>query len=232
MSVFSPPESMWVVLGAALLLSVTASAVNRIVLPVAKIRRYGREIRKWKEGMARAKEENNQKLILKLERKKKFIEKIQREQASSRFKPTLIYMIPFMALFYYLYGLYGFPGMERMLPSVVAVLPINLGSIPGIPEGMLGSLVGPQYLDLNWVIWWLGGVANWPGLYLFAMPSELHTFLGVYALLNNMQLNVPIAMDAFSGVPGFGVYFLWWYFISNFAFAGIFQRLFGVNFEM
>ncbi|MFB0560778.1 MAG: EMC3/TMCO1 family protein [Candidatus Lokiarchaeia archaeon] len=226
MSIYTPPESMWVVLGAALLLSITASAVNRIVLPVAKIRRYSREIRKHREAMAKAKEENNQKLILKLERKKKFIEKIQREQASTRFKPTLIYMIPFMALFYYLYGLYGFPGMERMLPSVVTVLPINLGSIPGIPEGMLGAMVGPQYLDLNWLIWWLGGVANWPGIYLFAMPSDIHLLLRF-----SLNMNIPIATDAFSSIPGFGVYFLWWYFISNFAFAGIFQRLFGVNFE-
>lgn len=226
MSVYSPPESMWIVLGASLLLSITASAVNRIVLPVAKLRRYSREIRKWREAMAKAKEENNQKLILKLERKKKFIDRIQREQASSRFKPTLIYMIPFMALFYYLYGFYGFPGMERMVPSIVAVLPINLGRIPGIPFGMLGGMVGPQYLDFNWLIWLLGGVSCWPGIYLFAVPPDIQLFALLF-----MGVNIPAAADAFSFIPGFGVYFIWWYIISNFAFAGIFQRLFGVNIE-
>ncbi|MBS7268653.1 MAG: DUF106 domain-containing protein [Candidatus Freyarchaeota archaeon] len=226
MSFSVPPGSMWVVLGASLLLSITASAVNRLVLPVAKIRRYSREIRKWREAMANAKKENNQKLILKLERKRKFIERIQREQASTRMKPTLIYMIPFMALFYYLYGLYGFPGFERMIPSIVAVLPINLARIPGIPEGMLGGLVGPQYLDLNWLIWQMGGLGYFPGVYLFAMPSEWYTFFHYV-----MNLNVPIAADAWCLIPGFGIFFIWWYFITNFAFAGIFQRLFGVNFE-
>lgn len=227
MSIYSPPESMWIVLGASLLLSITASAVNRIVLPVAKIRRYSREIRKWREAMAKAKEENNQKLILKLERKRKFIERIQREQASERFKPTLIYLIPFMALFYYLNNLYGAPGFGPMIPSVVAVLPIDLSRIPGIPEGMLGGLVGPQYLDINFLIWQLGGLGYWPGIYIFRMSSEIYSLVRFY-----MGLNIPQAADAWSLIPGFGVYFIWWYVISNFAFAGIFQRLFGVNFEV
>lgn len=226
MSIYTPPESMWIVLGAALLLSITASAVNRIVLPVAKIRRYSREIRKWREAKAKAKEENNQKLLLKLDRKKKFIERIQREQASTRFKPTLIYMIPFFILFYYLNNLYGAPGFGPQMPSVVAVLPINLSRIPGIPEGMLGGMIGPQYFDINWLIWWLGGGGYWPGIYIWGVPSDIYTFIRFFA-----GMNIISAGDAWSIIPGFGVYFLWWYFISNFAFAGIFQRLFGVNFE-
>jgi uncharacterized membrane protein (DUF106 family) len=44
-------------------------------------------------------------------------------------------------------------------------------------------------------------------------------------------MGIPGAADAWSLIPGFGIWFIWWYFITNFAFAGIFQRLFGVNFE-
>jgi uncharacterized membrane protein (DUF106 family) len=221
MSIYAPPDSMWIVLGVSLLISIITSGVNRIVLPVAKIRRYSREIRKYREAMAHAKKENNQKLILKLERKQKFIERIQRESASSRFRPTLIFMIPFLLIFAYLNSLY-FPGG---IASVVAVLPINLSSIPGIPFGMLGGMIGPQYLNINWLIWQMGGLGYWPWVSVFAIPSETQILLAFAGI------NVPIATDAWSLIPGFGMWFIWWYFITNFAFAGIFQRLFGVNFE-
>nr|MDO8081948.1 EMC3/TMCO1 family protein [Candidatus Freyarchaeota archaeon] len=207
MSIYTPPESMWIVLGASLLISIITGAVNRLVLPVAKIRRYSREVKKFREAMANAKKENNQKLILKLERKKKFIDRITREQASSRFRPMLIYLIPFMALFYYLNSLYSAAGIS----SVAVVLPINLSRIPFIPEGMLG------------------GAPFWFGGYVFAISPTIQAVLSVFALLNHILL--PGATVTWSLIPGFGVYFWWWYLITNFAFAGIFQRLFGVNFE-
>jgi uncharacterized membrane protein (DUF106 family) len=222
MSIYAPPDSMWIVLGVSLLISIITSVVNRIVLPVAKIRRYSREIRKYREAMAHAKKENNQKLILKLERKQKFIERIQRESASSRFRPTLIFMIPFLLLFYYLNSLYNTSGIY----SVVSVLPINLSSIPVIPFGMLGGIVGPQYLNINWLMWQAGGLGYWPAVYYFGVPPDEGALI---AIINN-GVN-PIPTIAWSLIPGFGVWFIWWYFITNFAFAGIFQRLFGVNFE-
>lgn len=207
MSINTPPESMWIVLGASLLISIITGAVNRIVLPVARLRRYSREIKKFKEAMAIAKKENNQKLILKLERKKKFIDRITREQASSRFRPMLIYLIPFMAMFYYLNSLYSPLGIS----SVVAILPINLSRIPFFSDGMLG-----------------GAPLSLFGIYVLALSSSAQAFLNVFSFLNPL-LGTTVSLSL---IPGFGMYFFWWYLITNFAFAGIFQRLFGVNFEM
>jgi uncharacterized membrane protein (DUF106 family) len=198
---------MWIVLGASLLISIITGAVNRLVLPVARLRRYSREIKKYKEAMAIAKKENNQKLLLKLERKKRFIDRITREQASSRFRPMFIYLIPFMAMFYYLNSLYAPGGIF----SVVAILPINLSRIPLFPEGMLG-----------------GAPLSWFGSYVFALSSSVQAFLNVFSFLYPMVG----ATVSLSLIPGFGMYFWWWYLITNVAFAGIFQRLFGVNFEM
>ncbi|MEM3586894.1 MAG: hypothetical protein QXO71_06170, partial [Candidatus Jordarchaeaceae archaeon] len=48
-----------------------------------------------------------------------------------------------------------------------------------------------------------------------------------------MFLNPLFGINAtLSLLPGFGIYFIWWYLITSYAFAGIFQRLFGVNFEI
>ncbi|MEM2145898.1 MAG: EMC3/TMCO1 family protein [Candidatus Jordarchaeaceae archaeon] len=208
MSIYTPPVSTWIILGVSLFISIITGVVNRLVLPVARIRRYSREIKKYKEAMAIAKKENNQKLLLKLERKKKFIDRITREQASVRLRPMLIFLIPFMILFYYLNGLYSPPGG---LSYVIAILPINLARIPFFSDGMLGG--APFY---------------WLSFYIIAISPSLQGLLTIFAFLNPF-LNAFITLSL---IPGFGIYFIWWYLITNYAFAGIFQRLFGVNFEV
>ncbi|MEM3586970.1 MAG: EMC3/TMCO1 family protein, partial [Candidatus Jordarchaeaceae archaeon] len=136
MSIQTPPGSMWLILIVSLSISIITGVVNRLVIPVARMRRYSREIRKFKEAMAIAKKENNQKLLLKLERRKKFIERITREQASSRMRPMLIFLIPFMTIFYYLNNLYSQPGW---IAYTVAILPINLSRIPLFSGGLFGG---------------------------------------------------------------------------------------------
>ncbi|WXG40532.1 MAG: EMC3/TMCO1 family protein [Candidatus Freyarchaeum deiterrae] len=214
MSIQAPPESMWVILGVSVAIGAITGAVNRLVLPVAKIRRYSREIRKYRQAMADAKKENNQKLILKLERKQKFIERITREQGTVRLRPTLLFMIPFWIIFAYLNSLYSTSGIAY----VTAVLPINLNSLSFIPSGMMGALVGPGYINFNWLMWQAGILVYLPQIFASTISSYVNTLLGLPTI-------------AWSSIPGFGLWFIWWYFICNLAFQSIFMRLFGVNFE-
>ncbi len=226
-----PPGSTIIVLGVAILVTLTSSIVNRLLLPVAKIRRYSQEIRKWREAMQRARETGDEKLMLKVKRRQRLIERMQREQASLQFRPMLVYLIPFLVLFYYLNSFYGFPFGPVVSPTIVAILPISTTDIPGFPSGTFGGYVSPLLTDVAMTYPVLS--ALWPRIYLMqVIPglSELQVFLNIINLASGLSLMLPITpvIDGWAPIPGFGLWFIWWYFMSSIAFGGLFQRLFGV----
>jgi len=81
-----------------------------------------------------AKRTQNEKLLKKVKRRKAYIDRIQREQLSSRCKPSLIFLIPFMIIFTILRGFFTIDGTEQ----IVAVIPFNLQKILPFLVGMGG----------------------------------------------------------------------------------------------
>ncbi|MHA1607647.1 MAG: EMC3/TMCO1 family protein [Candidatus Freyarchaeota archaeon] len=227
----APPASTLIVLAVSILVTLTSSVVNRVLLPIPKIRRYAKEIRKWREMMQRAKETGDEKLMLKAKRRQKLIEKMQREQATLQFRPMLVYLIPFLVLFYYLNSFYSAPFGPTVSPTIVAVLPVNLFDVPGFSPGTFGGFVSPLLTDISTVYPLFATL--WPRIYLMqVLPglTAVQQSLNVLKILTKSSVNLPIppVLDGWAPIPGFGLWFIWWYFISSIAFGGLFQRLFGV----
>lgn len=121
----------------AFMLAFTTNLLTRAVLDVKRMKRYTDEINKWKADEKKVKELRekgtpNKKLKIKVQRKKKYIEKLQRNTATMRMKPTFITFVPFILLFFIL-SMFIFP-----IPTVVAVFPFNIAKIP-----VLGGMMGP-----------------------------------------------------------------------------------------
>ena len=73
----------------------------------------------------------------KVRRRKAYIERIQREMLTQRCKPSLIFFIPFIAVFQILRGFYFDPatGLDR----IVAIIPFNVTKLLPFLEGWLGT---------------------------------------------------------------------------------------------
>jgi|Deesub1362B_J571_1020462.scaffolds.fasta_scaffold03477_2 uncharacterized membrane protein (DUF106 family) len=101
-----PPNSAIFILILTIALSVTISTINRMILDIEKLRRYEEKIRKWRQMYFKAKRTGDKKLLVKVERQSKYIQRLQSEVASERFKPMFIYLVPFMLLFWILNSVY------------------------------------------------------------------------------------------------------------------------------
>lgn len=101
-----PPNSAIFILVLSIALSVAISAINRMILDIEKLKRYEEKIRKWRQMYIKAKRTGDKKLLIKVERQTKYIQRLQSEVASERFKPMFIYLIPFMLLFWILNSVY------------------------------------------------------------------------------------------------------------------------------
>jgi len=113
-----PPNSAIFILMLSIALSVLISVVNRILLDIDKLKRYEEKIRKWRQMYFKAKRTGDKKLLIKVERQSKYIQRLQSEVASERFKPVFIYLIPFWILFLVLNSVYK--------KSIVVFLPVAL----------------------------------------------------------------------------------------------------------
>jgi len=82
-----------------------------------------------------AKRTQNEKLLKKVKRRKAYIDRIQREQLSSRCKPSLIFLIPFMLIFTVLRAFYT---LEDGTEQIVAVIPFNIQKVLPFLVGMGG----------------------------------------------------------------------------------------------
>jgi len=130
-----PPASTFFVLGIAVTLSIISSIIGRLIMDTKLIKRYSRQIREYREAVKKAEEEGDEKTLIKLRRKSKYIEKITLRTAKERFKPTLLTIVPYILLFFVLREFYTSPsGVE--LP--VVYLPFNLGLRLGPLADFLG----------------------------------------------------------------------------------------------
>ncbi|MHA1298248.1 MAG: EMC3/TMCO1 family protein [Candidatus Helarchaeota archaeon] len=195
----------------AMCLALVSNLVSYAALDLPRMKRYQKEIQKWKAQEQKVKKLKaagtpNKKLALKVRRKKKYIEKIQREVASERMKPTLFTMVPFMIIFLILNG-FVFPSASGI---IVAIFPFNLYKIP-----LIGAM--PYLGPINATTKLIPMFFKLPNIYLGGgiTISPTNFFQSIYSCEN-----------------GYYLYFTSWYFVGTFGFNSILQRVLGLNLEM
>ena len=192
-------------------IGLVTNLVSYKILDLPRLKRYQIEIKKHKAQEQRIKDlkeagEQDKKLIIKTRRRKKYIEKIQREVASERMKPTLFTMVPFTILFIVLNG-FIFPVPSNI---IVAIFPFNTYKIP-----LIGTL--PYVSPISEMSTLLSK--------LFRIPP-VHLGGGIHVSTNYFFRSVLHCPN------GCYIFFMGWYFICTFGFNSILQRVMGLNLEM
>jgi uncharacterized membrane protein (DUF106 family) len=137
------------ILGISFGLSTSSSLLSRKIMDVKRLNRYSKEIKKFKDLEKHIKETGDKRETIKLKRKQKYIEKITRTVMWQRFKPMLIYFLPFMILFIFLNMTFG--------NTTCAMFPFNIAEVP-LLNMFIRSPWGvrlPMGLPLNYVSWYI-----------------------------------------------------------------------------
>jgi uncharacterized membrane protein (DUF106 family) len=121
-----------------MLVSVAISTLSNLAMKrfsdMRRLNRQQLEIKQFQEMEKEANRTQNEKLLKKVKRRRAYIEKIQREQMTSRCKPSLIFLIPFMVIFTLLRGFYTVGETEQ----IVAIIPFNIQKVLPFLAGMGG----------------------------------------------------------------------------------------------
>ena len=138
-----------VIVGIALALTMTSSTLSRKLMDINRLKRYSKEIKKFKDLEKYVRETGDRKSAIKLKRKQKYIEKITRTTMWQRMKPMLIYMVPFMILFFFLSSTFG--------NTTCAMFPFNIQKVP-LLNMFIRAPYGvylPMGLPLSYVSWYI-----------------------------------------------------------------------------
>jgi len=166
--------SFFLVMIISLVLSISTNLMTKKVTDMKRLKRYQVEVDKWKQQEKITKklaEEGtpNRKLMIKVGRKKKYIEKLQRNMATERLKPSLFTFVPYIVLFFILsrFVFVNYP---------VAIFPFNMGKVPIINMFFifLGDLSVPNPI-VNGVIFYYYG---WYSVCLFTFNMIIQRILG------------------------------------------------------
>lgn len=146
-AISGPPWSAVAILFITFGMSTLTALVTRKVTDQAKLRRYRKEISDWRKMMLEAQKTKDEKLTLQAQRRSRIIQSMSQEVAKQSFKPMLVFVVPFLILWWFLNGFFG--------SAIVAVIPYNLQSVP-IVGSMLGySLNGGSIYGLRLFGWYL-----------------------------------------------------------------------------
>ncbi len=107
---------------------------------VRRLKRHQAEIKQYQKMQQEAQKTGNEKLLRKVRRRKAYIDRIQRDMFSARCKPSLIFMIPFMLIFWTLSGFYSGDYM------IVAILPFDAFFLTGIAGTSVPGGFGMTYM--------------------------------------------------------------------------------------
>lgn len=130
-------------------LSSTSSLLSRKIMDVKRLTRYSKEIKKFKTLEKHVRETSDRKAMIKVKRKQKYIEKITRTVMWQRMKPMLIFMGPFMILFFILNATFG--------NTTCAMFPFNISIVP-LLNMFIRAPAGvwlPYGFPLSYVSWYI-----------------------------------------------------------------------------
>lgn len=97
-----PPGSMLFIVVVSLCLSLITATVTKVLIDVKKLRKYTEQIKDWNKKRAEAIKKADKKLFIKVKRKEKYIQRLQREMMGMQFKPMFVFMLPFILVFFLL----------------------------------------------------------------------------------------------------------------------------------
>ncbi|TFG33827.1 DUF106 domain-containing protein [Candidatus Thorarchaeota archaeon] len=142
-----------------MLVSVSVSTLSNLAMrrfsDMRRLNRYQAEIKQFQEMEKEARRTQNEKLMKKVKRRKAYIDRIQREQMSSRCKPSLIFIIPFMLIFTILRGFYTTADGRDM---IVAIIPFNIDKVLPFLRGMVGISTAAGFGMTFWGFYFLVGL--------------------------------------------------------------------------
>ena len=139
--------------------SITISTISNLAMKrfadMRRLRRYQLEIKQYQELQRKAQETQNEKLLRKVKRRKAYIDRIQKEMMTSRCKPYMIFIIPFIAIFTLLRGFYT---DSTGAPSVVAVVPFNIHKVLPLVGFGVGVPTAAGFGMFFWSFYFLVGL--------------------------------------------------------------------------
>ncbi len=142
------------------LVSVSISSMSNLAMKrfadMRRLRRYQTEIKQYQEMQKKAQETQNEKLLRKVKRRKAYIDRIQREMMTTRCKPSLMFIIPFMLIFALLRTLYS--GADGISQIIVAVIPFNIHYLIPLGSFGLGVSVPGGFGLYFWPFYFLAGL--------------------------------------------------------------------------
>ena len=176
----SPPGSGLFIM----LVSVSVSTMSNLAMKrftdMRRLNRYQAEIKQFQEMEKEARKTGNEKLMKKVKRRKPYIDRIQREQMTTRCKPSLLFLIPFMVIFTVLRSFYSWG--VGVGDRIVAVLPFNIQYALPFLDGMIGS----STIDVGGIVYTLGGfgMTYWGFYFLvgLGMSSILQRIMGTQVM--------------------------------------------------
>jgi len=154
----TPPLSGLFIMGVSVFVSTLSNLAMRRFTDMRRLNRYQAEIKQFQEMEKEAKKTQNEKLMKKVKRRKAYIDRIQREQMTTRCKPSLIFLIPFMLIFTVLRGFYAWPAEVGGGDRIVAILPFNIQSVLPFLEGMIGMTTVAGFGMTYWGFYFLVGL--------------------------------------------------------------------------
>jgi uncharacterized membrane protein (DUF106 family) len=146
----SMPYSGLFIMLVSVMISTLSNLAMRRFSDMRRLNRQQMEIKQFQEMEKEANRTQNEKLLKKVKRRRAYIERIQREQMTSRCKPSLIFLIPFMIIFALLRAFYTVDGADM----IVAVLPFNIQKVLPFLVGM-GGRGTPVGFGLTYYIFYL-----------------------------------------------------------------------------
>jgi len=153
------------ILGISFALSSTSSLLSLKIMDVKRLKRYSKEIKKFKDLEKHVKETGDKKAAIKLKRKQKYIEKITRTTMWQRMKPMLFYMVPFMILFFIL--------SSTFKNTTCAMFPFNISVVPLL--NMFIRSPGGVYLPMGYPL----GYVSWYIVSSFGFTTVIQKVLGL-----------------------------------------------------
>lgn len=141
-----PPGSMVFITVVSICLSLITATVTKVLIDVKKVRRNTELIKKWNKQRAEAIKKADKKLFIKVKRKEKYIQRLQREMMGMQFKPMLVFMLPFILIFFLLRQVFG--------NDIVVHLPFRMifdlgGEVEDLP-GSDSTITGMHFI--GWYI--------------------------------------------------------------------------------
>ena len=135
----TPPWSGVLIAAVSILASSISNLGMKRFTDVRRLKRHQAEIKQYQKMQQEAQKSGNEKLLRKVRRRKAYIDRIQRDMFSARCKPSLIFIIPFMAIFLIFSGFFSGDYL------IVAILPFDAFFLTGIAGTTVPGGFGMTY---------------------------------------------------------------------------------------